>query len=135
MRFNTDDTRIQQLKPLIPPAILMEDYPLSDTGSNTVQNGRTAIESIISGADDRLLVVIGPCSIHDTQAALEYAARLAEARHRFAPELEIVMRVYFEKPRSRTGWKGLINDPMLDGSFQINHGLRIARKLLIDISD
>ncbi|MFW5802277.1 MAG: 3-deoxy-7-phosphoheptulonate synthase, partial [Spirochaeta sp.] len=76
MRFNTDDTRIQQLKPLIPPAILMEDYPLSDTGSNTVQNGRTAIESIISGADDRLLVVIGPCSIHDTDAALEYAGRL-----------------------------------------------------------
>ncbi|AFG38100.1 3-deoxy-7-phosphoheptulonate synthase [Spirochaeta africana] len=135
MRFNTDDTRIQQLKPLIPPAILMEDYPLSEAGSETVQNGRAAIESIVQGQDDRLLVVIGPCSIHDTAAALEYAARLAEARTQFADTLEIVMRVYFEKPRSRTGWKGLINDPLLDGSFQINRGLRVARELLVEISD
>lgn len=134
MRFNTDDTRIQQLKPLIPPAILMEDYPLSDTASATVETGRSSIEAIMNGSDDRLLVVVGPCSIHDTSAALEYASKLVQERTRLANDLEIIMRVYFEKPRSRTGWKGLINDPLMDGSFQINKGLRMARNLLVDIN-
>lgn len=134
MRFNTDDTRIQQLKPLIPPAILMEDFPLSEEGSETVELGRSTIESIIQEKDDRLVAVVGPCSIHDPAAAMEYAEQLIKLRNRFKVQLEIVMRVYFEKPRSRTGWKGLINDPLLDGSFQINLGLRTARQLLVDIS-
>ncbi|THB66055.1 MAG: 3-deoxy-7-phosphoheptulonate synthase [Spirochaetaceae bacterium] len=135
MRFTTDDTRIAQLKPLIPPAIIMEDYPLSDNGSKSVQQGRETIEAIMAGKDDRLLAVVGPCSIHDPDSAIKYAQKLKTVRERLQDDLEIVLRVYFEKPRSRTGWKGLINDPMLDGSFQINKGLRIARKLLIDITE
>jgi len=111
----------------------MEEIPLSGAAETVVANGRRAIETIMRGQDNRLVVVVGPCSIHDPKAALEYAALLANVREELKDELEIVMRVYFEKPRTRHGWKGLINDPYLDDSFQINHGLKLARKLLVDI--
>jgi 3-deoxy-7-phosphoheptulonate synthase len=133
MLHRTDDLRIENLRPLISPAILMEDLPLSEAGSATVVNGRKAVAEILSGQDDRLLVVMGPCSIHDPVAGLEYAERLAACHREFAEDLCIVMRVYFEKPRTTVGWKGLINDPGLDGSFAINHGLRTARKFLLDV--
>jgi 3-deoxy-7-phosphoheptulonate synthase len=129
----TDDLRIQELRPLISPAILMEDYPISEAASTTVANGRDEVGRLLEGRDDRLLVVVGPCSIHDPDAALEYARRLAAARHALAADLCIVMRVYFEKPRTTVGWKGLINDPHLDNSFSINHGLRTARQFLLDV--
>jgi len=130
----TDDVRIESLKPLIAPAILMEEYPLLDESALLIAKTRLAIEQIIQGNDDRLLVVVGPCSIHDPNAALEYAAHLKKAMADFHEQLCIVMRVYFEKPRTTVGWKGLINDPALDNSFQINQGLRVARKLLVELS-
>jgi 3-deoxy-7-phosphoheptulonate synthase len=133
MLHRTDDLRIENLRPLISPAILMEDFPLDEAGSATVAGGREEVVEILSGRDDRLLVVIGPCSIHDPVAGLEYAERLAASRREFADDLCIVMRVYFEKPRTTVGWKGLINDPDLDGSFAINHGLRTARNFLLDV--
>jgi len=133
MLHRTDDLRIENLRPLISPAILMEDFPLSEDGSETVANGRKAVAEILSGRDDRLLVVMGPCSIHDPAAGLEYAERLAACHREFSEDLFIVMRVYFEKPRTTVGWKGLINDPGLDGSFSINRGLRTARKFLLDV--
>jgi 3-deoxy-7-phosphoheptulonate synthase len=135
MIFETDDLRIQNLRPLIPPAILMEELPLSEQSSRTVAEGRQQLQAVLRGEDDRLVVVVGPCSIHDPEAALDYAHRLREAATRSARDLLIVMRVYFEKPRTTVGWKGLINDPHLDESFAINEGLRIGRRLLLQLAD
>lgn len=132
---STDDLRIAQLKPLIPPAILMEELPISEKASHTVASARHTLDALLAGADDRLVVVVGPCSIHDPQAALEYAARLRERATALSDELHMVMRVYFEKPRTTVGWKGLINDPHLDDSFDINSGLRAARGLLVQLGD
>lgn len=132
---NTDDLRIEGLKELTPPAHLLREFPCSKKAAEVTYGTREAIHKILFGADDRLLIVIGPCSIHDPAAAMEYASRLASERKRHALELEILMRVYFEKPRTTVGWKGLINDPDLDGSFQINKGLRIARELLLHINE
>lgn len=131
--YQTDDLRIEKIRPLIPAAILLEELPLTDEGSRVVAESRLAVRDIIDGRDDRLLVVVGPCSIHDTAAALEYGQKLAVEAERLKDALQIVMRVYFEKPRTTVGWKGLINDPQLDGSFAINKGLRIARGLLLDL--
>ncbi len=133
MTHRTDDLRIQEIKELTPPSHLLREFPISSRASDTVFGARNGIHRILHGEDERLVVIVGPCSIHDPAAAREYAARLAEQRRRLADRLEIVMRVYFEKPRTTVGWKGLINDPDLDGSFQINKGLRIARELLLDI--
>ncbi len=130
----TDDARIGGYRPLIPPAILMEELPLDERAAHTVAQAREAVANIIKGDDDRLLVVAGPCSIHDPKAALEYAADLRQAADLLGEDLLIVMRVYFEKPRTTIGWKGLINDPQLDGTFDINNGLRIARRLLLDLA-
>lgn len=131
----TDDLRIRDVRPLIPPAILLEELPLSDRASNVVADARSAIAAILTGADRRLVVVAGPCSIHDPASALDYASRLCGIRDRLADELFIVMRAYFEKPRTVVGWKGLINDPDLDGSYRINKGLRLARRLLLDVNE
>jgi 3-deoxy-7-phosphoheptulonate synthase len=135
MLHRTDDLRIEGLSPLLPPAILMEELPLSERSSETVASGRAAVVRALRGEDRRLIVVVGPCSIHDPMAALDYAAKLKPVAAELAGELLVVMRVYFEKPRTTVGWKGLINDPDLDGSFRINKGLRIARKLLCDLAD
>lgn len=135
MHFQTDDIRINEIKELLPPIAVLEKYPATDTASSTVFESRQAIHRLLAGEDDRLLVVIGPCSIHDTEAAIEYGKRLKVLRDHYADRLEIVMRVYFEKPRTTVGWKGLINDPYLDNSFQINDGLRTGRKLLLDLND
>ncbi len=132
---STDDLRIAQLRPLIPPAILMEEVPLSEKASQTVAATRRALDAILTEEDDRLAVVVGPCSIHDPEAALEYGRFLLEKVTALSGELCIIMRVYFEKPRTTVGWKGLINDPHLDGSFDINNGLRIARGLLAQLAD
>ena len=129
----TDDLRIDTLRPLISPAILMEDLPITESISATVAEARDTVSGILKGEEDRLVVVVGPCSIHDPVAALEYAGRLAERQRDLAQDLSIVMRVYFEKPRTTIGWKGLINDPDLDGSFSINNGLRAARGFLLDV--
>jgi len=131
----TDDLRIRDVRPLIPPAILIEEIPISDRASNVVSDARAAITGIIEGTDPRLVIVVGPCSIHDAKAALEYAERLKPIADRLADSLVIVMRTYFEKPRTVVGWKGLINDPDLDGSFHINKGLRLARQLLLDVNN
>jgi 3-deoxy-7-phosphoheptulonate synthase len=130
----TDDLRISRLQTLSPPAQVIGEAPATSSIAEVVGNGRRAVHEILNGRDDRLVVVIGPCSIHDPKAALEYARRLAVARERHAGELEVVMRVYFEKPRTTVGWKGLINDPDLDGGFRINEGLRLARRVLLDVS-
>ena len=135
MLYPTDDLRIAGLRPLIPPAILMEELPVDEEASTTVATARKEIGRILTGEDDRLLAVVGPCSIHDPTAGLEYANRLVEVARRLAGDLLIAMRVYFEKPRTTVGWKGLINDPDLDDSFHINQGLRKARKLLLDVAD
>jgi len=134
MIFQTDDLRIQKLRPLIPPAILMEELPLGEQLSETIASGRSQIQRILRQQDDRLLLVVGPCSIHDPEAALDYARLLRDEAQAHAAELCIVMRVYFEKPRTTVGWKGLINDPHLDESFSINEGLRIARRLLLQVT-
>ena len=131
----TDDLRIRDVRPLIPPAILLEEIPISERASIVVSDVRAAIADVIGGRDPRLVVVVGPCSIHDTQAAFEYAERLKKTADRLAGSLVIVMRTYFEKPRTAVGWKGLINDPDLDESYHINKGLRLARKLLLDVND
>jgi 3-deoxy-7-phosphoheptulonate synthase len=131
----TRDLRIESFRPLIPPAILLEELPLGEQGALTVSGGRAAVARILRGEDDRLVVVVGPCSIHDPAAARDYAARLKAVADRLAGELCVVMRVYFEKPRTTVGWKGLINDPRLDGSFAINEGLRAARRLLRDLAE
>jgi 3-deoxy-7-phosphoheptulonate synthase len=130
---STDDLRIQSLETLSPPSQVIGEAPTTSRISETVGEARRATHDILHGADDRLVVVIGPCSIHDPMAALDYARRLAAERERHAGELEIIMRVYFEKPRTTVGWKGLINDPDLDGGFRINEGLRLARRVLLDI--
>jgi 3-deoxy-7-phosphoheptulonate synthase len=133
MFHQTDDLRIEGLRPLIPPAILMEELPVSEEASTLVWRSREEVERIVAGEDDRLLVVVGPCSVHDTDAGLDYARRLAAKARDVRSDLAIVMRVYFEKPRTTVGWKGLINDPHLDGSFAINEGLRRARRFLLDV--
>ena len=131
----TDDERIKDITVLPPPEHLIRFFPIRGTAVEAlISNTRSAISSIMAGQDDRLLVVIGPCSIHDPAAALEYAKRLKVQRDKYAGTLEIVMRVYFEKPRTTVGWKGLINDPYLDESFRIDEGLRVARQLLIEIN-
>lgn len=135
MNYQNDDLRIKEIKELLPPVALLEKFPATEKAAATVAASRQAIHKILKNEDDRLLVIIGPCSIHDVDAAKEYAARLLQLRQTLSGELEIVMRVYFEKPRTTVGWKGLINDPQMDGSFQINDGLRIARKLLLEIND
>jgi 3-deoxy-7-phosphoheptulonate synthase len=129
-----DDLRIQHLDMLSPPSQVIGETPPSATAARTVTGARRAIQDILNGEDDRLVVIIGPCSIHDPKAALDYARRLADERRRHAGDLEILMRVYFEKPRTTVGWKGLINDPHLDGGFLINDGLRLARRVLSDIN-
>jgi 3-deoxy-7-phosphoheptulonate synthase len=130
-----DDVRIREIKELTRPDALLSEIPITDAASQVVYQTRRDIHRILHGADDRLLVIIGPCSIHDVTAAREYAARLLEAKKRLEKDLLIVMRVYFEKPRTTTGWKGLINDPALDGSFNINEGLRVGRRLLVELND
>ena len=135
MLHPTDDLRIEGLRPLLPPAILMEELPITEAISTTVTQGREACADVLHERDDRLLVVVGPCSIHDPAAGLEYAQRLAKVAKAHAEDLLIVMRVYFEKPRTTVGWKGLINDPKLDDSFAINEGLRAARRFLLDVLD
>ena len=135
MKYRTDDLRIKEIKELLPPANLLEDFPITEKAAKTVFETRQEIHRILHGADDRLLVIMGPCSIHDVQAAKEYAGRLKEAKERCAADLLIVMRVYFEKPRTTVGWKGLINDPNLDGSFRINEGLRVGRQLLLELNE
>lgn len=130
-----DDVRIQKIGPLLPPACLMEELPLTGGVRETVLEGRKSIESILTGEDDRLVCVVGPCSIHDAALGKEYALQLRKLRNSLKDDLNIVMRVYFEKPRTTVGWKGLINDPNLDGSFQVNKGLKLARKLLLDINE
>jgi 3-deoxy-7-phosphoheptulonate synthase len=135
MLHATDDLRIEKIRPLIPPAILMEDLPLSEAASTTVAESREAIARSLRGRDDRLVVVVGPCSIHDVAAAREYAQRLRRLVDEVTDALCVVMRVYFEKPRTTVGWKGLINDPHLDGTFKVNDGLHLARSLLLDLAE
>jgi 3-deoxy-7-phosphoheptulonate synthase len=135
MKYRTDDLRIREIKELLTPERLLGEFPLTEKAAQAVYETRQAIHRILHGADDRLLVVMGPCSIHDVKAAHEYAAKLKEAKDRLAGDLLAVMRVYFEKPRTTVGWKGLINDPDLDGSFRINDGLRTARRLLLDLNE
>ena len=130
-----DDLRITQVRPLLPPAILLEELPVTERASNVVANSRQAIADVVSGRDSRLVVIVGPCSIHDTGAALEYAERLLPLAQRYKDQLITVMRCYFEKPRTSVGWKGLVNDPDLDESYHINKGLRLARQLLLDVND
>lgn len=135
MYYQNDDVRINEVKELLPPIAILERFPASENASATVFNARNSIHNILAKNDDRLLVVIGPCSIHDPKAALEYGQRLVALREHYQDQLEIVMRVYFEKPRTTVGWKGLINDPYMDNSFQLNDGLRTARKLLVDLNE
>lgn len=132
---NTDDVRIREIKELVPPAHIFREFPVGVRAATTTYEARQGIHRILHGADNRLLVVLGPCSIHDVDSAVEYAHRLEKEASRFANDLLIVMRVYFEKPRTTVGWKGLINDPRLDNSFRINEGLRLARGLLLEIND
>ncbi len=135
MLQRTDDLRITETRPLIPPAILLEEIPVSETASNVVSDARRAVSEVIAGRDPRLVVIAGPCSVHDTRAALEYASKLKALADRYAGHLIVLMRSYFEKPRTSVGWKGLINDPDLDESFHINKGLRLARQLLLDVNE
>lgn len=132
---NTDDIRIREIKELVPPAHVFREYPVSNRAAQTTYRARQDIHRILHGADDRLLVVIGPCSIHDYDLAIDYAKRLAKAAEKYAGDLVVLMRVYFEKPRTTVGWKGLINDPRLDSSFRINEGIRLARRILSEIND
>jgi len=135
MLSRTDDLRIEQVRPLIPPAIVMEEIPATADQMATVVAARENASKIVSGKDDRLLVVVGPCSVHDPKAGIEYAQKLKTVADRLGDDLLIIMRTYFEKPRTTVGWKGLINDPNLDGSFVINQGLRVARSFLRDVVD
>lgn len=136
-KSKNDDERISNIEELLPPVALLERFPVSDVAAETVAQTRAAVHNILHGKDDRLLVVIGPCSIHDPKAALEYAQKIKAMRAlpEISKNLEVVMRVYFEKPRTTVGWKGLINDPYLNETFALNDGLRIARKVLSDIND
>jgi len=135
MTHKVDDVRIREIKELAPPAHLIREFPVSEAAERVTFEARQGIHGILHAADDRLLVIVGPCSIHDPKSALEYATRLAQEKAKHAADLLIVMRVYFEKPRTTVGWKGLINDPQLDGTFRINEGLRLARSLLLDINE
>jgi 3-deoxy-7-phosphoheptulonate synthase len=135
MTYQTDDVRINKIKDLLPPIALLERFPASEKATKSVFNGRQAITDILTNHSDRLLVVIGPCSIHDPKAALEYGEKLVKLREKYKESLEIVMRVYFEKPRTTVGWKGLINDPYMDNSFKLNDGLRIGRELLLNLNE
>ena len=135
MIFRTDDLRIDALRPLLPPAILMEELPLGEEASATIAHGREHVQAVLRRRDDRLVAVVGPCSIHDPAAGLEYGRRLRELAEALREDVFVVMRVYFEKPRTIVGWKGLINDPHLDESFRINDGLRRARRLLLDLAE
>lgn len=135
MQYRTDDLRIKEIRELSPPNHILREFPVTGKAAEVTVETRDAIHRILHGADDRLFVVIGPCSIHDPKAALEYAGKLKVQRDRLGSELLIVMRVYFEKPRTTVGWKGLINDPYLDGSFRINDGLRIGRRLLLELNE
>ena len=133
-KYNTDDLRICATKEVIPPVLVHDEMPINDSAAQTTLQARAEIHNILIGNDDRLLVIVGPCSIHDPKAALEYAGLLKAIKDELKDDLLIVMRVYFEKPRTTVGWKGLINDPDLDSSFNINKGLRVARKLLVDVA-
>lgn len=133
--LHIDDVRIREIKELIPPAHVLREFPVTDNAARTAFEARQAIHRVLCGADDRLVAIIGPCSIHDPVAAMDYAARLKKEAERLKDDLLIVMRVYFEKPRTTVGWKGLINDPGMDHSFRINDGLRIARKLLWEVNE
>ncbi|MFA7281439.1 MAG: 3-deoxy-7-phosphoheptulonate synthase AroG [Sterolibacterium sp.] len=135
LTHQVDDVRIKEIKELSPPEQILREYPATESASNTTYATRQAIHRILHGADDRLLVVIGPCSIHEHDAALEYARKLQAESLQHSTDLLILMRVYFEKPRTTVGWKGLINDPRLDGSFKISEGLRLARQLLYEINE
>ena len=130
----TSDLHVVETRPLVPPGLLHQDFPTDPEAANTVALARKRIQSILKGQDSRLLVIVGPCSVHDIKAAKDYATQLNLLRERFSDSLEVVMRVYFEKPRTTVGWKGLINDPHLDGSYDINTGLRLARSLLLDLA-
>jgi 3-deoxy-7-phosphoheptulonate synthase len=134
MPVRTRDLRVDSIRPLLPPAILLEELPVTEAAAVTVSRGREEVAAILRGEDDRLVVIVGPCSIHDPVAAMDYARRLRALADETAADLRIVMRVYFEKPRTTVGWKGLINDPNLDGSFAINAGLRLGRRLLLDLA-
>ncbi len=131
----TDDVRITEARPLIPPAILIQDFPAGQDAARVVYNAREDFRRILVGEDDRLAVIVGPCSIHDTAAALDYAEHLADVMPRYAGELQLIMRVYFEKPRTTVGWKGLINDPFMDGTYNVNSGLRMSRGLLLRLAE
>lgn len=133
-RSDLDDRRTLRISPLRAPADVRHAHPVDDVAAATVRTGRQATVDVLAGVDDRLLVIVGPCSVHDPEAALDYADRLASTALDLADRLHIVMRVYFEKPRTTLGWKGLINDPHLDGSFDVNHGLGVGRGLLVAIS-
>ncbi|ENP0852778.1 3-deoxy-7-phosphoheptulonate synthase AroG [Vibrio vulnificus] len=133
--FQTDDVRINNVKELLPPVAVLEKYPATETASSTTFQSRNDIHNILIGKDDRLLVIVGPCSIHDPVAVVEYGKRLKTLRDELKGDLEIVMRVYFEKPRTTVGWKGLINDPYLNDTYKLNDGLRMGRKLLLDLTD
>ncbi len=135
MRYPTDDLRIVEIKELIAPSTLHRELPITEKSAQCVYSARAAVQKILHGEDDRLLVIVGPCSIHDPVAAREYANHLETLRNEFAKDLMIIMRVYFEKPRTTVGWKGLINDPDIDNSFEINKGLHIARRLLLDLNE
>ena len=135
MEYRTDDLRIREIKELLTPSEVLRDFPITRNAAKTVYETRQAIHRILHGADDRLLVVMGPCSIHDVRAAKDYAGKLHDAKDRLATDLLVVMRVYFEKPRTTVGWKGLINDPKLNGSFHINEGLQLARHLLLELNE
>jgi len=135
IKLQTDDVRIREIKELAPPSHVLREFPTTEKSVETTFAARQGIHRILHGGDDRLLVVVGPCSIHDYDAAMDYARRLREQAERLKNDLLVVMRVYFEKPRTTVGWKGLINDPHLDGSFMINEGVRLARKLLWEIAE
>jgi 3-deoxy-7-phosphoheptulonate synthase len=135
MLYNTDDLRIKEIRELSPPEEIRKEYPPSERATQVTHEARQGIHRVLHGADDRLIAIVGPCSIHDPKAALEYALKLKAEKDRLSADLLILMRVYFEKPRTTVGWKGLINDPHLDGSFQINDGLRIGRQLLLALNE
>ena len=132
--YQTSDLHVRETRPLVTPNQLRHQFPITDATARLIANTRDSIRQILSGSDRRLLVIVGPCSIHDQHAAYDYARQLYPLRVELKQQLEIVMRVYFEKPRTRIGWKGLINDPHLDGTFDINTGLQIARQLLLDLA-
>lgn len=131
----TDDVRITETRPLISPAILIQDFPVGQDAARVVYNAREDFRRILEGEDDRLAVIVGPCSIHDTAAAIDYAERLIAVREKYEKELMLIMRVYFEKPRTTVGWKGLINDPFMDGTYNVNSGLRMSRGLLLRLAE